>query len=360
MNLLIAGYFGCGNLGDDAILAGMSEGLDQAPVDFTVLSGAPEETFRVYGMRAVQRKDLKAVQAAIEASDGVVFPGGSVFQDVTSVRSVGYYANLVSRAKRAKKKVAMVGQGVGPLTTFLGRRMAAAAFQAADVLVVRDPGSAQTLRDLGVKRPVQMGADMAFLLPPPPESPDSASFAVGNMKTIGIAPRPFGKETKKIVKLFGEFSRLLFQANLMPVLIEMDGAEDRSLIAEIGKTQGGKVPDIRKLYSPMQVQERMARMEAVVAMRLHAGILAASVGVPPFMISYDPKVAAFSKLMDLPPPPPIQDLAPARLFESVQSFLKDGDRNRRLMEKKREEQKKLAMANIEAIQTCLIDASARR
>lgn len=352
MNLLVAGYFGCGNLGDDAILAGLSEGLADAPVDFTVLSGAPEETFRVYGMRAIPRRDMKMVQNAIDSCDALVFPGGSIFQDVTSVRSCGYYSSLVQRAKKAKKKVAMVGQGVGPLKTFLGKRMAVGAFQAADVLVVRDPSSAALLRELGVKRPALMGADMAFLLPPS-SGKETASFAVGDMKTIGIAPRPWGKETGNIIKLFGEFSRMLFKSNLMPVLIEMDQAEDRNLIAEISKTQGGKVPDIRKLYSPMQVQDRMSRMEAVVAMRLHAGILAVSVGVPPYMVSYDPKVTSFAKMMDLPPAPAIEGLTAQRLYDGVTAFLKDAERNKKLMEKKREEQRRLAQVNIEAVRSCL-------
>lgn len=352
-NLLVAGYFGCGNLGDDAILAGFTEGVGSWNVDLTVMSGFPEETFRVYGVRAIPRKDFKTIQAAIEACDALVFPGGSIFQDVTSVKSAGYYANLVSRAKSAKKKVVLLGQGVGPLNSFFGKRFAVSAFNDAETVVVRDPGSAQLLKDLGVKRPVQVAADMAFLMRPPTEHQDSASFAVGDMKTIGIAPRPWGKETKNIIKLFGELARMMYQSNLMPVLIEMDQSHDRDLITEIGKTQGGKVPDLRRLSSPMQVQERIARMECVIGMRLHAGILAASTGVPPFMISYDPKVNAFSKLMGMPPPPSIVGLTATRLFDSFMSFLKDAERNKKVVAQKREEQRKLAEMNIEALQTCL-------
>jgi polysaccharide pyruvyl transferase CsaB len=358
--LLLAGYFGCGNLGDDAILAGFSEGVDTENVELSVMSGSPEETFRVYGMRAIPRMDFKAFQGELEFCDALVFPGGSIFQDVTSVKSAAYYANLVSRAKSAKKKVIMLGQGVGPLSSFFGKRFAISAFNDADVVVVRDPGSAQLLRDLGIKRPVQVAADMAFLMKPPADSDDSTSFSVGDMKTIGIAPRPWGKETKNIIKLFGELARMMFQSNLMPVLIEMDQANDRELIGEISKTQGGKVPDLRKLYSPMQVQQRISRMEAVIGMRLHAGILAASANVPPFMISYDPKVNAFSKLMGLPPPPSIVGLTAPRLFDSFMSFLKDSERNKKLVEIKRKEQQKLAELNIEAMLTCLKGSGSAR
>jgi polysaccharide pyruvyl transferase CsaB len=353
MRLLLAGYFSCGNLGDDAILAGFSEGVDKLPYDLTVLSGNPENTFRVYGMSAIPRKEVKAVQAAMNECDALVFPGGSIFQDVTSLRSTGYYAALVKQAKKAGKKVIFLGQGVGPLNSFMAKRMAVGAFSAADAIVVRDPGSAQLLRDIGVKRAPHVSADMAFLMREPPEDRDKSGFAVGDMKTIGIAPRPFGKETKNIIKLFGEMARLLYKSNLMPVLIEMDQAIDRDLITKIGNTQGGKVPDIRGMYSPMQIQERISRMETVISMRLHGGILAATCGVPPFMISYDPKVIAFAKLMDLPAPPNIEGLTADRLFDTFMSFLKDGERNRKIIAKKKVELRKQAELNIEVLQTCL-------
>ena len=104
--ILLCGYFGCGNLGDDAILVGLSEAIADLDVKFTMLSGAPDETFRLYGMRSIPRRDLKQVQQAILESDYVVFPGGSIFQDVTSVRSAAYYNSLVRRAKKAGKKAA--------------------------------------------------------------------------------------------------------------------------------------------------------------------------------------------------------------------------------------------------------------
>lgn len=352
MRLLLAGYLGCGNLGDDAILVGFSEACANHNWDITVLSGMPEETFRLYGFRSVPRKDLRAVQEAIEACDALVFPGGSIFQDVTSVRSTAYYSNLIGRAKKARKKVALLGQGVGPVNSFFGKRFTQSAFNSADAIVVRDPASAQTLRNLGIKSAVHNGADMAFLMPPPRESQES-SYSVGDMKTIGLAPRPFGKETGNITKLFAEFARMLFQANFMPVLIELDGVADRNLIAEISKASGGKIPDIKRLQTPMNVQVRMSRMEAVVAMRLHAGILAATVGVPSLMIAYDPKVSAFAKQLELPPALDLQAVTSARLFENFNGFLAQKEKSQASFERRIEEQRKLAQVNIEVLQSCL-------
>jgi len=354
--ILLCGYFGCGNLGDDSILVGLSESLVDLDVKFTMLSGAPDETFRLYGMRSVPRLDLKAVQEAIVESDYVVFPGGSIFQDVTSIRSAGYYNSLVQRAKKAGKKVFMLGQGVGPLNTWFGKRLALSAFNMADEIVVRDPGSMALLRSIGVKRPIKLGADMAFLMPPPPDQTEESAYQVGGMRTIGISPRPFGRNVKKIQQLFADLAKKLYESNMIPVMIEMDQREDGPLIYEIGKRLGGKVPDIRGMATPMMVQQRMARMEAVIAMRLHAGILASSVGVPPYMISYDPKVTALAKLLELAPAPPIDSLTAPRLFENFMEFLKDRDRNVRIVERKREELKSAAMVNVETLRESLKSA----
>ncbi|MGV3618053.1 MAG: polysaccharide pyruvyl transferase CsaB [Fimbriimonas sp.] len=348
-NLLLGGYLGSGNLGDDAVMLGFAHIAGLNGFDISILSGSPEETSRHYGMTAYARRDFKQIEAAIGQCDALVFPGGSIFQDVTSVRSVAYYQKVVSMAKKANKKVFLVGQGVGPLKSFLGKRMATSAFNDADGIAVRDPMSLEALRALGVKRPARVTADSAFLMPKRILDEDSASFSVGNMRTVGIAPRPLDKK-HDVAGLFGDFCRLLFKSGTMPVLIEMDRNEDGELIAEISKRQGGKIPDLKKVPTPMQIQSRMARMDYVVAMRLHAGILAANVDIPPLMVSYDPKVTAFSKMLGLGPALSMDaGITAPRLLEAFLQFQKDRERNVKLLEKKREEMRKLAEGNFEVV-----------
>jgi polysaccharide pyruvyl transferase CsaB len=328
------------------MMLGFTHGLPEH--DFVVMSGVPEETRRLYGYDAIPRKDSKAVEDAIKKCDAVVFPGGSIFQDVTSVFSVKYYSDLVADAKKAGKKVLILGQGVGPLNSFFGKRMAAGAFNAADSISVRDPQSIQALKDLGVKKNVRLTADCAFLLPQPPQSDDEQSFSVGNMKSIGIAPRPLDKKTD-VSGLFSDLCKLMYQSGTMPVLIEMDQQEDGPLIEEIHKKSGGRIPQIRKLQTPRDFQIRARRMEALIAMRLHAGILGATVGVPALMVSYDPKVAAFAKLMETSTALPMEGLTGTRLFDAFTSFMKDRERNGKILERKRAEMIKLAEGNIEIV-----------
>lgn len=355
-NLVLAGYIGCGNLGDDAVMLGLVEGLRNDGFTFTIMSGSPEETYRNYSLRSIDRRNKRQFEEELARSDALVFPGGSIFQDVTSIASVKYYADLISKAKSMGKKVILVGQGIGPLNNFLSKGMATSALNKADAITVRDPGSFQTLRTLGVKTPIKVAADTSFLMPVTQPVEGQEEFSVGAMRTVGVSVRPFGKD-KEVALIFGEFCRLAFTSGVMPVLIEMDRNEDGPLIMEIAKLQGGKIPDIRKLSTPMQIQQRMSRMDTVVAMRLHAGILASAVGVPPLMVSYDPKVMAFSRLLDLGSALSLEGLTGQRLFESYIAFQKDRDRNIKLVQKKREELVELARISLDTVRMILNTSS---
>ena len=344
--IVLAGYIGCGNLGDDSVMIGVVDGLGHNH-EYLVLSGDPHDTFRYYAMHGVPRKNLKEVEAAIKECDALVFPGGSIFQDVTSVKSTIYYTGLIKMAKKHNKRVLLLNQGVGPLTTWIGRGQAKMAMDLADLIVVRDPGSMQTLKELGVQKKIHIGADSALILREPVREDDGSSYGVGGMKAIALSPRPWKRKGVDIVTLFGETSRLLFNAGFVPTLIEMDPFEDGKMLEDITKQQGGRIPYLRNLGSSRMVQFRLARMEGVIGMRLHAGILATTVGVPPLMLNYDPKVAAFCRQIDIGPALTIEGLTPQRLFETFMEHHKAKDAHKLVILKKREELRDQAMKGIE-------------
>lgn len=351
-HIVLAGYLGCGNLGDDAVMLGFVNGLGDG-FQYTVLAGDPSETMRLTGLRAVSRRG-RSVDEAIESADAVVFPGGSVFQDSTSVRSVAYYHSIVRKAKGLGKKVLLVGQGVGPVTTFFGKRLTAASFTMADLVVARDPAAAQLLKGIGVRRHIYAGADSAFLLPSPTLDADAGGFGVGGMRSVAIAPRPVHRKGFDEATFFGEFCRMVYSAGAVPTLLEMDPAEDGPLIEAISKVQGGRIPGLRKLGTPTVVQQRLARMDGIVAMRLHAGILGATVGVPPLMVSYDPKVAAFARELDASPVVPLEGITPARLFAAYEDYVRALPKLRTAVARRREEMVRAAETNVELAREILL------
>lgn len=346
--LLSAGYFGCGNLGDDAILLALR---DNWGGEVGALSGNPEDTHRNFGIRAWPRKDLNQVRMALEEHDALVFPGGSIFQDITSQRSIFYYLSLIKLAKKMNKKVILVGQGVGPINKFFGKRWAQQAFGLCDAIAVRDPSSAKLISSLGVQKSVTVTADMAFLIQNPPRTGSETSFGVGDMKTIGLAPRRFltGGDS---VALFSDLSQKLFQMGFVPTLLEMDAVNDRSVLNEIDKRNGGKVPSIRNVSHPVDLLRRLQRMEAVIAVRLHAGILSSVAGVPSVMVNYDPKVAAFATEAGLPSVP-VNNITVDRVLDALNGVLKSRDAAIQNIETKRDALRKSAEKNIEVIANCV-------
>ncbi len=350
--LLVAGYYGCGNLGDDALLLGLLTGLDASTVDLQVLTGNPEAAGRLYNVQGVPRKDARAIKEAIAWCDVLVFGGGSIFQDASSARSVAYYYNLVRMAKGAKKKVVLLGQGVGPLKTLVGKRLAKNAFSAADLIAVRDPDSLLALQKLGVRTRTEVTADLAYLLPKPSGPEDVTQFEMAGSRAIGLAVRPLPGR-KDVPQLFASTMRALSTQGFLPILIEMDQEMDGPFILEIDRIAGGKMPSMRRMSTPMDLQRRMMRMEAVIAMRLHGGIFAANLGVPALMLDYDPKVQAFAKLSGLPPALPMAGLNPTRIVDGLQSLLARREAIRGELARSTAELQAKARRNVELLQAVI-------
>ena len=114
MRVLLSGYYGKGNGGDEALLATL---LQMLPPDVTpvVLSGNPEETHRHYGVECYNRMAVLQVIKALRSCDAFVWGGGSLIQDATSSISPLYYGGLMALAQVMGLKTVAWGQGIGPL-----------------------------------------------------------------------------------------------------------------------------------------------------------------------------------------------------------------------------------------------------
>jgi len=96
VKIVISGYYGFGNAGDEAILEAMVRDLRAlAPgARLVVLSADPAATAARCGVEAVPRMHLPSVLGALRGADLFISGGGSLLQDATSWRSVPYYAGI--------------------------------------------------------------------------------------------------------------------------------------------------------------------------------------------------------------------------------------------------------------------------
>lgn len=94
MHIVLSGYYGFNNIGDEAILYSIIQSLRrlEPEIDITVLSNNPEVTESLYQTKAVNRWNPAEILLALKQADGLISGGGSLFQDETGFKSVAYYA----------------------------------------------------------------------------------------------------------------------------------------------------------------------------------------------------------------------------------------------------------------------------
>ena len=129
VNILISGYYGFDNIGDESILRTLVSSLREHIPDcsLTVLSHNPTSTREKYGVEAVDRMSPVAILRAVKKCDMLISGGGSLLQDVTSSKSLHYYLSIIRCAEFFHKKVFIYSQGIGPIDRPGNRRAAAAA-----------------------------------------------------------------------------------------------------------------------------------------------------------------------------------------------------------------------------------------
>jgi len=306
MHLVISGYYGYGNTGDEAILAALTDEVRRRypDVQVTVLSAAPEATARQYGVEAIPRGSLHAIWRALRDADLLISGGGGLIQDATSRLSPFYYLAILRLARLAGTPYMIFAQGLGPLRCRLARWATARCFRHAAAITVRDEPSAQLLSQLGVTTsPVEVTADPALLLEPcPPHCTDELLREFGLSEStglIGIALRRWADSD--VVKPAAALIRHLHQSQAGQVLlIPFQPDEDMNLAWRVASEAAVPVTILDQALEPRELLGVVSRLDLLVSMRLHGLVFAASAQVPAVALSYDPKVEAFATCADQP------------------------------------------------------------
>jgi polysaccharide pyruvyl transferase CsaB len=291
MNITISGYYGFGNIGDEAVLAGILAGLREAGVDaqVTVVSGDPARTASEHpGVKAVGRTAFCGITRAILRADLFISGGGSLFQDVTSARSAYYYLSILRLAQILRRKTMIYAQGVGPLHRPRIRAAVAKAFNRADAVTVRDQDSRALLHEIGVTREVQVCADPSFLVEPDLDAADRIIREVGlvGRELVGVSLRPWPGHDDWLTNAARTISGVCLELGAQAAFIPMQEPEDAAF--------GEGAITLSHRGNPRIAKGLVARCVMIVGMRLHSLVFAAGAGVPFVSIAYDPKVASFA------------------------------------------------------------------
>lgn len=303
--VVICGAYGRGNSGDDAILEAILQEMRSIDPDMpmTVLSKDPKSTRLTYRVQAVHRSSILAWHKAMRHARLYINGGGSLIQDVTSRRSLWFYLYNIRAAKRAGCQVQMYGCGIGPVTRESHRALAAKVLNAyVDVITLREPDSREELLRMGVTVPrILLTADPALTLRPASDAEvDSVLLRAGippHGKYLCFALRQWKGFDEK-ASVFAQAARYAYETyGLTPVFTAVEKHLD-----PVAHRQAAANLDIPHYFlddagGAGTIIGALARMDAVVSMRLHALIFAASQGVPLVGVVYDPKVSSFLKYM---------------------------------------------------------------
>ena len=113
VKVVISGYYGFANAGDEAMLSAIVGSLrDIIPdIHITVITGNCRMTKEHHNVHAVHRMNFLAIAAAIRRCDILISGGGSLLQNVTSSRSLYYYLFIMRIALLFHKPVMLYAQG---------------------------------------------------------------------------------------------------------------------------------------------------------------------------------------------------------------------------------------------------------
>ncbi len=305
MNYLLSGYYGFGNAGDEAVLCSVMDALRSQDADahFVVTSGNPTQTQNryaiEYSIRTVARQDPRALWKEIRGCDVFVSGGGSLLQDVTSLRNVVYYTALMRLARLFRKPLVVYAQGVGPLNRKVSQQLARAAVQGAQAIFVRDDESAQLLKRIGVTKKIHVVADPVWALQPAPLQTSST------VPTWNVALRswiePEGLAVEYANRTFSAICQAAKTANVALRFLPMQPPAD-ALLAESHRSlmrENDEIVDLHDLH-PREIMAHCGGAQVMIAMRLHALIFAAAQGVPCVALDYDPKVASLARQIGAP------------------------------------------------------------
>lgn len=299
IKVLISGYYGFHNIGDEAVLAAIINGLKQVlpRAEIVVLSANPAETRKTYGVKAIQRLNLITIFHELKNAQLFISGGGSLLQDVTGKLTIPYYTSLMQLAKMRNVPIIFFSQGYGPVTGQLGRSLTKQALQKADIITVRDAASRQALLDLGLEE-VTVTADPVFFLYPAEKARMKEIMISEHIPYnekgpwIGVSIRPWTNQAHYLKEMATALDEIIDRHKANVLFIPFHHDQDREAIEKtrLQMKHFYETHVVEKQYRPEEILGMMDLLDVMVGMRLHSLIYAARCQVIPIGISYDPKV----------------------------------------------------------------------
>lgn len=305
----VLGSYGGLNLGDEAILTCVLDGLRQIrpTAELIIFSRHPEDSRHRFGMTAVPYTGVSQSQL-IEAETGLdllVLGGGGVLHDGQ--------ASAIMRPVRLAQELGIptfgYAIGAGPLTDRAEIRVVREVVENMTDLTVRDHESVLVLENAGVGRQISVTADAAILLEPE-EFTEEMLLREGidsHDRLVGMSVREPGRAADhldeasyhELLANAADFMTCRLQAQTVFVPMERgDIAHAHAVLSAMNAPETARI--LNRAYRPAQIAGLMRHLDFAVGMRLHFVMFAARAGVPVLPLPYAGKVFDFAQVVGAP------------------------------------------------------------
>lgn len=310
---IIFGNFGAYNIGDEAILAGEIQQLQQIPnISITVVGRYPKEIKRLHKVHAVSLYTLHQIRKELKKADFVIVGGGGLINKVER-NFIGFFYQLYMLLvffflpRMYKKKLYITGIGIYDNANPLIINAALPFFKQASLITVRDHHSQDFLKKKNVHS--HLYKDNSFLMDLTPITQVlQESFFKENYKkekmNIGISlVNPENKKIEK--KLIAELAKFIKKYNEKAHFWIYATDNNPEYVNDL-KFTTNVMEHIKKLLKeeivihivpidskPQTYFSSIKLMNFMIATRFHAQIFAYRNKIPFAGISYDKKCASF-------------------------------------------------------------------
>lgn len=309
-NLILYGYYGCGNFGDDLLLMAAIGGLrpifprygfivrdhglppavsiDGADITFTGI----ETILSACGRRSVGRwlKYIATWWRTLGRSRWLIFGGGTVFHARPSLNSLLLQWAICAMARRRGVRIAALGVGVSelaPAARLILRRIVAMS----DLFLVRD--AAALAQCAGTH--AQQGGELAFGL-----TELRKPQCVDRGDAVGVTVYPPACGRPGVVETLHEAVRLLRERGNRVVFLVAQypgaAADDAPVFARIASGVETRILD----SNPAVLARALGGIRVICGMRYHAMVTGAMAGIPFAGIAHDNKVAELCHQFAMP------------------------------------------------------------
>ena len=338
MKVVITGYYGARNCGDELILHALITLFAQhyPGSELTVLSFDPEQTARIHGVAALLRPPFAITAGhlgdwfrvpwlrtigAVRQADLVVVGGGGLLEDVHNFGSIPQYLQTAALALILGRPVIGLGLGVGPIMTPLSRILVRLIVGHMRRVVVRDHWSSRELQDCGVAQSrILVGADLVFSLAR--ERAQARTKPHGRVR-VGLTVGASDWLSFDVEGLLAGLRLFTERTRVEPLVL---------FATEYNQTSAKILREIESRLSipcrldvaeraPEELLSFIAGFDLIVSAKLHGLIGAACSGTPAVCLSYAPKVRSAAQLLGMAQVQSVSHIEPEQLASDMAAAL---------------------------------------